>query len=114
MITFTITEQNVEQYAYVSGDFNPIHLDLEKANQHGFSNKIVHGMLSMAKIWSVISEEFLSPKDMCYQYEISFLAPVYVGAQIVLTFSQIDLGYQFEGKSNGKAVVKGFLLLSPK
>ena len=40
-----ITENMVSNYANVSGDFNPIHLDDEYAKNTEFKNKIVHGML---------------------------------------------------------------------
>ncbi|MEH7480305.1 MaoC/PaaZ C-terminal domain-containing protein, partial [Neobacillus drentensis] len=62
MITFQITEKDVEQYAVISGDYNPIHLDMEAAKQQGFTSKIAHGMLTVAKVLSVLSNESLTPQ----------------------------------------------------
>ena len=45
-----ITENMVSNYANVSGDFNPIHLDDEYAKNTEFKNKIVHGMLLISNI----------------------------------------------------------------
>jgi 3-hydroxybutyryl-CoA dehydratase len=114
IIHFTITEQEVEQYAVMSGDFNPIHLDLNEANKQGFSNKIAHGMLTMSKTWSVLAKEILTPHDIFYQFSVSFLSPVYIGSQITLTISQLGNEYQIEGKSDGKTIIKGILELNEK
>ena len=39
------TEMDVENFAKVSGDFNPVHLNEEYAKTTRFGNRIVHGML---------------------------------------------------------------------
>ena len=45
-----ISENMVRNYANVSGDFNPIHLDYEYAKNTEFKNKIAHGMLLISNI----------------------------------------------------------------
>jgi 3-hydroxybutyryl-CoA dehydratase len=113
-LTFRITESDIEHYADVSGDHNPIHLDREEANRNGFTNKIAHGMLTIAKVWSVLSQAHLSPQDMPNQYEFTFLSPVHVGDQITLIVSQTKQEYRIEGKCKEKTVVRGFFsLISP-
>jgi 3-hydroxybutyryl-CoA dehydratase len=111
-ISIQITEKEVEQYAFVSGDYNPIHLDIEAARQQGFSNKIVHGMLTAAKVLSVISNEILSPEERVYQHEFTFSAPIYVGDRLTLTIKQAEHRFRVEGKSGGKVVIKGWLIVS--
>jgi 3-hydroxybutyryl-CoA dehydratase len=110
-INFLVTEQDVGAYANISGDFNPIHLDEKQAQQQGFSTKIAHGMLTMAKIWSVLSNELLSPRMFPAQYDISFLNPVYVGDQVTLQVTKKENKIQLEGKSSDKTIVKGTILL---
>jgi 3-hydroxybutyryl-CoA dehydratase len=110
-INFLVTEQDVEAYANISGDFNPIHLDEKHAQQQGFTTKIAHGMLTMAKIWSVLSNELLSTRMLPSQYDISFLNPVYVGDQVTLHVTKKENKIQLEGKSSDKTVVKGTILL---
>lgn len=41
----TITEAAVEQFAGLSGDFNPLHTNEEFANETPFGTRIAHGML---------------------------------------------------------------------
>lgn len=111
VIDFVVSEQDVEQYSIVSGDFNPIHLDVSVAHHHGFPNKIAHGLLTMAKIWSQVSREFLSPQEMPLQYDLAFLAPVLVGAKVTLEVIQKDSEIRIIGKCAGKTVVKGVIIL---
>ncbi len=44
----TITEADVVNFAGLSGDFNPIHMDHEQARQSPFRKPIAHGLLGLA------------------------------------------------------------------
>lgn len=110
-LSFSITQQDIEAYAAVSGDHNPIHLDENEAKKHGFSGKIAHGMLTMAKIWSVLSGSLLAPNDFPEKYELAFLSPVYAGDLVILRIEPQSGRYDVEGYCNGQAVVKGFIYL---
>jgi 3-hydroxybutyryl-CoA dehydratase len=110
-ITYQITEEDVEQYAVISGDSNPIHLDKEAAKQQGFMNKIAHGMLTVARVLSVLSNEILTPHEVLSQYEFTFIAPVYVGDLVTLTIKQAEHNIRVEGKCREKIVVKGCLIV---
>jgi 3-hydroxybutyryl-CoA dehydratase len=111
-LAFKITEEEVEQYAVVSGDDNPIHLDIEAAKQQGFSNKIVHGMLTAAKVLSTISNEILTPQEWVCQHEFTFTSPVYLRDQITLTIKQMEHKIRVEGKCGEKIVIKGWLIVT--
>jgi 3-hydroxybutyryl-CoA dehydratase len=111
-LAFKITEEEVEQYAVVSGDNNPIHLDIEAAKQQGFSNKIAHGMLTAAKVLRVISNEILTPKEWVCQHEFTFTSSVYLGDQITLTIKQMEHKIRVEGKCGEKIVIKGWLIVT--
>lgn len=111
-LTFKISEEEVEQYAVVSGDNNPIHLDIEAAKQQGFSNKIVHGMLTAAKVLRVISNEYLTPQEWVCQHEFTFTSPFYLGDQITLTIKQMEHKIRVEGKCGEKIVIKGWLIVT--
>ena len=51
----TITEADVETFAGLSGDFNPIHTDPEFANKVGLGGTIAHGMYIMAQLGRLCS-----------------------------------------------------------
>ena len=108
---FFITQQDIEMYALISGDHNPIHLDEEQAKSHGLPGTIAHGMLTMAKVWSVISNNLLTPTDFPSSYELEFPSPIYAGDAIVLRVEKSLNRLQIEGKRDDQLVVKGFILL---
>jgi 3-hydroxybutyryl-CoA dehydratase len=64
----TITEADINRFAEVSGDFNPVHVDEKYAKKTLFGGRIAHGVLSLA----------LSATD-------KFLAPVRIGDTITAT-----------------------------
>lgn len=46
----TITETDVVQFAGISGDFNPLHIDEEFAKQTPYKTRVAHGLLSVSVI----------------------------------------------------------------
>lgn len=44
----TITEADIVNFAGLSGDFNPIHVDAEHASASIFGQRIAHGLLGLA------------------------------------------------------------------
>ncbi|MBY0121433.1 MaoC/PaaZ C-terminal domain-containing protein [Bacillus sp. S/N-304-OC-R1] len=113
-VTFKITQQDIEQYALLSGDFNPIHLDKEAANSHGFPDKIAHGMMTMAKVWSVISQEATLSHSVPLIYDMTFSAPVYINDEVTITFMEQYPTLRYEGKCKSKIVAKGKIILNEK
>lgn len=110
-ISFQVTEQDIVNYAHISGDFNPIHLNERHAQQQGFEGKITHGMLTMAKVWSVLANEFLSPGILPLKYDLSFVNPVYVGDTVFLQIIKEENKIRLEGISANKIVIKGTIIL---
>lgn len=108
-LQFFITQEDIDAYSKASGDYNPLHLDEEYAKSHGYSGTIAHGMLTMAKIWSVLSTRFLTEKDFPERYDLSFLSPVYAGCLVILRVEPQANGFQVEGSCNEQTVVKGFI-----
>jgi acyl dehydratase len=51
------THDDLRRYAEASGDTNPLHLDPVFARQAGFNDVIVHGMLGMAFLGRLVSEQ---------------------------------------------------------
>jgi acyl dehydratase len=53
-----LTREDLRRYAQASGDLNPLHFDPEFAKQAGFDDVIVQGMLGMALLGRLITEQF--------------------------------------------------------
>ena len=57
----TVTESDIINFAGVSGDFNPIHIDHEFAKTTLFRRPVAHGLL----VWSMGSGLGLYAPPMC-------------------------------------------------
>ena len=120
----TVTAEDIQKFAEVSGDANPLHRDAEYAKKTRFGEPIAHGMLSAGYISAVLGTK-LAP-NACAVYlsqTLRFLRPVKVGDAIkaVAEVKEIDdekrtltLGTECYNQ-NGDAVVKGeaVILLDP-
>ena len=52
----TVTQPQIDAYAEVSGDHNPIHINAEAARAVGLDGTIAHGMLSMAFLGQTLTD----------------------------------------------------------
>ena len=80
-----VTDELIRQFAEVSGDYNPIHLDEEFAKNTRFGKRIAHGMLSGAFISAVLGNEFRDMKIVYLSQTMKFTAPVFIGDTITTT-----------------------------
>ncbi len=87
-----ITENMVSNYANVSGDFNPIHLDDEYAKNTEFKNKIVHGMLLISNINEIMYLNFDDNWNKKGSLKINFRRPLFVNSKLItnLKIKKID------------------------
>jgi acyl dehydratase len=95
----TVTETDIVNFAGLSGDFNPIHLDREFAKTTLFQQRIAHGLLvfSMASGLGVNSPAmrtlaFLSIRDW------QFKAPVFIGDTIRVRTKVLEKQLRPRGK----------------
>jgi 3-hydroxybutyryl-CoA dehydratase len=75
----TVTEADVEAFAWVTGDANPVHLDEELAARTRFGRRIAHGMLVGSYISALFGSEFPGPGTIYMSQSMKFLRPVYLG-----------------------------------
>jgi 3-hydroxybutyryl-CoA dehydratase len=84
-VTRNISDELIRNFAEVSGDFNPIHLDEKFAATTRYGKRIAHGMLSGALISSVLGNKFADEKIVYLSQTMRFVAPVFVGDTITVT-----------------------------
>ena len=81
-ITRTFESSDVNQFAKLSGDTNPIHLDAAYAQTSAFGAQIVHGML-VSSLFSTLFGTQLPGEGVVYLGQtLQFRAPVYFGDTI--------------------------------
>jgi 3-hydroxybutyryl-CoA dehydratase len=76
-------QQDFQEFARLSGDNNPVHLDAAYAANTRFGRTIAHGMLVYAVVGRYLRENF--PGSKVVAEELSFLQPVYADTEISIT-----------------------------
>ncbi|SFD12694.1 3-hydroxybutyryl-CoA dehydratase [Tropicimonas isoalkanivorans] len=74
-----ITDEDIEKFAEVSTDRNPVHLDDEYAKETMFQGRIAHGMLTAGLISAVIGEQLPGHGTVYLGQTLKFMAPVRPG-----------------------------------
>ncbi|KMT03862.1 hypothetical protein BVRB_8g188330 [Beta vulgaris subsp. vulgaris] len=85
--TFTI--EDVVEYSRVSSDTNPLHLDTDCAQNAGFEDRLVHGMLVASLFPRIISSHF--PGAVYVSQNLQFRQPVYVGDEVVAEVQAMNI-----------------------
>jgi len=83
--TKTITETDVYNYAGVTGDFNPAHINESFAKDTMFKGRIAHGMIAAGLISTVLGTRLPGPGCIYVSQDLKFTAPVYFGDTITAT-----------------------------
>ena len=78
----TITDLDIELFAQVSTDRNPVHLDDDYARDTIFAGRIAHGMLTASLISAVIGEQLPGHGTVYMGQSLKFLAPVRPGDMV--------------------------------
>lgn len=90
----TIAAADVDGFAALTGDFNPIHVDEEFAKRTRWQGRIAHGMLVAGLVTQTLSE--LGGEGAIHvRQEVVFRSPVRIGDAVTVT-SEIT------GKVEGK------------
>lgn len=85
-----VTEREVELFAAVSGDHNPVHLDPEYAATTQFGECIAHGMLTGAFVSAAIAMELPGPGTIYLGQNLQFRAPVLLGDTVTVFLEVIE------------------------
>ena len=78
-LTRTVTAADVEAFARITGDTNPVHLDAAYAATTRFGRRIAHGMLVASYISALLGTKFPGPGTIYVNQGLSFLRPVFLG-----------------------------------
>lgn len=91
------TEEDISDFAKVSGDYNPIHMDSEAAAKSRFGERIVHGMLSAGLISAVIGTKMPGDGAIYLEQTVKFLLPVYIGDEITANVEVAEIKNEEKG-----------------
>ncbi len=88
--TRTLTEQDIQLFAVVSGDVNPAHLDADYAATDMFHRIIAHGMWGGGLISAVLGTELPGPGAIYLSQSLRFTRPVGLGDTITATVTVVE------------------------
>jgi 3-hydroxybutyryl-CoA dehydratase len=90
-VSKTVTMADIETFASVSGDYNPVHLDPEYAAKTIFKQPIAHGLLTASYISTVFGMKMPGPGAIYVSQSLNFKAPVNIGDEVVARVVVADL-----------------------
>ncbi|MEM1037126.1 MAG: MaoC family dehydratase [Pseudomonadota bacterium] len=114
----TITEKDIELFAEVSGDRNPLHMDEAYASQTSFGQRIAHGALTASYISGILGNNLPGPGAVFVGLNMRFRRPVYIGSEVTVRVEVTEL--QERGNKvtlkvscivDGKAAISGDALV---
>lgn len=80
--TMKVTDEHIDLYAKMSGDYNPLHMNEEYAATTIFGRRIAHGPVGGALVARVIGTQLPGLGTLAYSMKVNFKAPVYPGDEI--------------------------------
>ncbi len=87
-VSRTFTERDVNRFAEISGDYNPVHLDDRYARTQGFAGRICHGLL----VGSILTEIGGQLGMLGTSMNFDFKGPVYFGDTIDCSLTVMEIG----------------------
>jgi len=81
----TVTEADIVNFAGVTGDSNPVHVDAEYASGSMFGERIAHGMLAAGYISAVLGMQLPGPNTLYLGQTLEFKLPVKIGDTVTVT-----------------------------
>ena len=84
---FRFSQADVVDFARVTGDNNPLHLDADFAATTPFKRPIIHGMLGASVFTKVLGTEFPGYGSVYLGQTLEFLRPMFVDTDYEAVFT---------------------------
>jgi 3-hydroxybutyryl-CoA dehydratase len=94
--THKITESDVLNFASISGDHNPVHIDEEYAKNSRFKRRIAHGMMSASFFSGIFGTKLPGIGCVYLSQSLNFKRPVYIGDEVtaIVKVVNVDLKHR--------------------
>lgn len=79
-----IDDAEIDEFARLSGDYNPLHMSAEFARQAGFRNRVVHGALLAALVSRLVGMELPGEQSLLLSLKLDFTAPTFPNDTLVV------------------------------
>lgn len=98
-LTKIISSEDIINFAKLSGDINPIHLDDDFASKSLFKKRIAHGILTSSLISAVIGTKLPGINTLYLGQTLNFVAPAFIGDELTAIVEVIS-------KRDDKRIIK--------
>ena len=85
--------EDINNYAKLSGDYNPIHTSLDTVKKLGYRQVVVHGNLTCSVISKVIGMNFPGEGSLILDQTVSFPHPIFPNDLIKFEFLVLSVNY---------------------
>lgn len=82
--TKKITHSDVLEFANLTGDFNPLHVDDEFGKKSQFKQNIIHGMLAGSLFSALIGMNCPGKKALYLSQTLNFKVPLFYGDTVIV------------------------------
>lgn len=89
---FSYTQEEVDMYAKVSGDTNPLHIDEEAGKNSMFGRRIIHGFLGASIFTRIFGTLWYADGTVYMAQSVKWMRPMYTEKQYVgvITVKEIN------------------------
>ena len=109
------TQVQVNQFAEISGDYNPIHTNAEYAANTPFGKPIIHGIFATSVFSKVFGTQWPGEGTIYMYQDVFFKAPAFVEVEYTAKFEVIEVNEEKHRgvvqctleDSEGKVIITG-------
>ena len=101
---FSISREDIRSFSEITGDMNPIHLNVDYAKKSGFKGPIAHGLLTGSVFSRILGNEFPGQGTIYLKQELNFQSVVYPDE--ILIAEIIVLECNNKGKYRLKTIIR--------
>ena len=121
--SFSFTQEEVNKFAALTGDNNPIHLDENYAAQSAFKKPIIHGFLGGSIFSKVLGTLFPGDGTIYLSQTMDFKRPMFVNEKYEAIFTVKEIfpaknraliAAIIKDKNSGKEIISGEALVMNK
>jgi acyl dehydratase len=89
-VMHAFSQDDIAEFARLSGDTNPVHLDIEAAREMGFPGTIVHGMLAAGLISRLLGTVLPGPGTIYLSQHLRFRRPIAPDSTVVASVEVVS------------------------
>ncbi len=115
------SQEDINDFARISGDVNPVHLDKEWAEQTMFKGRIAHGLMTAGLLSAIFGTKLPGTGAIYMSQSLKWLAPVYPGDELTATVTVKEIVpeknravFDTVVKCGDKDIIVGEALIMPR